>query len=60
MANDLAEGTSLVSNNDVVAALWSHTVTGFGDQPAVTPWPELTAAEMADVVAFLRRLRQAP
>jgi mono/diheme cytochrome c family protein len=60
VANDLAEGTSLVTNNDVVAALWSHTVTGFGESgDDVMPWPEFTPVQMADLVAFLRRLRQA-
>jgi cytochrome c2 len=60
-APDLAEITGLVTQTDVVAALWSHTTTGVEASAGESAgWPALSSSDMADLVAFLRGLRQAP
>jgi mono/diheme cytochrome c family protein len=60
-APDLAEITGLVTQTEVVAALWSHTTSGMEEAAGEsTGWPVLSPSDLADLVAFLRGLRQAP
>jgi mono/diheme cytochrome c family protein len=59
VASDLARARGLDSPGAVLAALWNHA---FVKDPrpagARTPWPELRAEEMADLVAYLQSLRR--
>jgi mono/diheme cytochrome c family protein len=54
----LAEGKRMVSTAEVISKLWNHsTNTEFGEG-LETPWPVLSAEEMADIAAFLQTPRE--
>jgi mono/diheme cytochrome c family protein len=55
-AGDLAQVTGLGLPASVVAALWNHTLVA-GPESAPT-WPSLTAAEMADLIAFFQAISE--
>lgn len=58
-ASDLARARGLDSPAAVLSALWNHAfVTAPPASRAKAPWPELSAVEMADLVAYLQSLRR--
>ena len=59
VASDLARAKGLDSPAAVLSALWNHAfVKAPSSARAKAPWPELSAAEMADLVAYLQSLRR--
>ena len=59
IAGDLGQARSLGSQADVFAALWNHaTIEVARDQRGTVSWPELRAADMADMTAYFQSLEQ--
>lgn len=56
-ASDLSKARGLDSPTTVLAALWNHLdVVEPGSVARQTAWPQVSAPEMADLMAFLQRL----
>jgi mono/diheme cytochrome c family protein len=58
VASDLTRAEGLDSPAAVLAALWNHVFVKAPSARPTSPWPELNAGEMADLVAYLQSLRR--
>jgi len=61
VAPDLRRGRGAETAAGALAALWNHSFIGEVQPPrGRAPWSEMTAAEMADLIAFLQSGRRSP
>jgi hypothetical protein len=60
-ASDLARSEAIATQPGALSALWNHAfIADPRPQDTQAPWPSVTGAEMADLMAYLRSLKRTP